>query len=47
MKPFAKSSRGFQSVLLQPLDAWSRYRIALTGVVVAALVFAAGVSLWR
>jgi Tfp pilus assembly protein PilO len=47
MKPFAKSSRGLQSVLLQPLDAWSSYRIALTGVVVAALVFAAGVSLWR
>ena len=47
MNSFDKSSRGFQSVLLQPLDAWSSYRIALTGVVVAALVFAAGVSLWR
>jgi hypothetical protein len=45
MNRLAKSSHGFQ--LLQPLDAWSGYRIALTGAVVAALVFAAGVSLWR
>ena len=43
MNLFAKSSCG----MLQPLDAWSSYRIALTGVVVAAMVFAAGVSLWR
>jgi len=47
MNRFAKSSRGFQLLLAQPLDAWSDYRIAFTGVVVAALVFAAGVSLWR
>ena len=47
MNPFDKSSRGFQSALFQPLDAWGSYRIALTGAVVAALVFAAGVSLWR
>src|SRR5882757_6993879 len=45
MNRLAKSSHGFE--LLQPLDAWSGYRIALTGAVVAALVFAAGVSLWR
>lgn len=45
MNRLAKSSLGFQ--LLQPLDAWSGYRIALTSVVVAALLFAAGVSLWR
>ena len=43
MNLFAKSSSG----MLQPLDAWSSYRIAVTGVVVAALVFAAGVWLWR
>lgn len=47
MNSFAKSSRGIQSLLLQPLDAWSRLRIALTGVVVAVVVIAAGVSLWR
>src|SRR5471032_1275885 len=43
MNLFAKLSSG----MLQPLDAWSSYRIAVTGVVVAALVFAAGVWLWR
>ncbi|SAL63153.1 Pilus assembly protein, PilO [Caballeronia udeis] len=41
-----KSSREFQLLLHEPLDAWSGYRIALTGVVVAVLVFAGGVSLW-
>jgi hypothetical protein len=45
MNRLAKSSHGFQ--LLQPLDAWSGYRVALTGVVITALLFAAGVSLWR
>jgi Tfp pilus assembly protein PilO len=45
MNRLGKSSREFE--LLQPLDAWSGYRVALTSVVVAALVFAAGVSLWR
>lgn len=45
MNRFAKSSHGFE--LLQPLDAWSGFRIALTSAVVAALLFAAGVSLWR
>jgi Pilus assembly protein, PilO len=45
MNRLAKSSHGFQ--LLQPVDAWSGYRVALTGVVIAALLFAAGVSLWR
>lgn len=45
MNRLAKSSHGFQ--LLQPLDAWSGYRIALSGVVIAVLVFAGGVSLWR
>jgi Tfp pilus assembly protein PilO len=47
MNRFDKSSREFQSLLAQPLDAWSGYRVALTSVVVATLVFAAGVSLWR
>jgi hypothetical protein len=45
MNRLGKSSHGFE--LLQPVDAWSGYRTALTGVVIAALVFAAGVSLWR
>jgi Pilus assembly protein, PilO len=45
MNRLAKSSHGFE--LLQPPDAWSGYRIAFTSVAVAALVFAAGVSLWR
>jgi Tfp pilus assembly protein PilO len=45
MNRLAKSSRGFE--LLQPLDAWSGYRIALTSVAIAVLVFTAGVSLWR
>jgi hypothetical protein len=45
MNRLAKSSRGFQ--LLQPLDAWRGYRIALTGIVIAVLLCAAGASLWR
>jgi Tfp pilus assembly protein PilO len=52
MTRFAKPSHAVQDIsflrlLLQPVDAWSGYRIALTGVVVAALVFAAGATLWR
>jgi Tfp pilus assembly protein PilO len=47
MNRLAKSPHAFQLLLLQPVDAWSRYRIALTGVVVVALVFTAGVSLWQ
>ncbi len=52
MNRFAKPSHAvhdidFLRLLLQPIDAWSGYRIALTGVVVAALVFAAGASSWR
>ncbi len=52
MNRFAKPSHAVQDsaflrLLLQPVDAWSDYRIALTSVVVAALVFAAGAALWR
>lgn len=34
-------------LLAEPLDVWSSYRIAVTGVVVAALAFASGAWLWR
>lgn len=52
MNRFAKPSHAVQDtaflrLLLQPADAWSGYRIALTSVVVAALVFVAGATLWR
>jgi Tfp pilus assembly protein PilO len=52
MNRFAKPSHAgqdaaFLRLLLQPVDAWSGYRIALTSVVTAALVFAAGATLWR
>jgi Tfp pilus assembly protein PilO len=52
MNRFAKPSHAVQDaaflrLLLQPVDAWSGYRLALTGGVVATLVFAAGASLWR
>lgn len=47
-KPFhAVQDTNVLRLLLQPVDAWGGYRITLTGVVVAVLVFAAGASLWR
>ena len=44
MKP---SYANFRGLLAEPVDAWSNYRIAVTGVVAGALVFALGAALWR
>ncbi|OTP79694.1 type 4a pilus biogenesis protein PilO [Caballeronia sordidicola] len=44
MKP---SYANLLSLLSEPLDAWSNFRLAVTGVVVGALVFALGTALWR
>jgi Tfp pilus assembly protein PilO len=44
MKPSYATLSG---LLAEPVDAWSNCRIAVTGVVVGALVFASGAALWR
>jgi Tfp pilus assembly protein PilO len=44
MKPSYVNLHG---LLAEPIDAWSNYRIAVTGLVVGALVFASGAALWR
>lgn len=41
------SYANFRELLAEPVDAWSNYRIAVTGVVVGALVFGSGAALWR
>jgi Tfp pilus assembly protein PilO len=47
-KPSQKDARAsLLRMALEPLDAWSVRRIALTGLVLGVLVFAAGVHLWR
>jgi Tfp pilus assembly protein PilO len=45
--PLFHSETGFLQMALQPLDAWSRRRVALTGLLVGALVFGSGARFWR
>jgi Tfp pilus assembly protein PilO len=45
--PVSHSETGFLQMALQPLDAWSRRRVVVTGLLVGALVFGLGAKLWR
>lgn len=45
--PHALQRANLFGLLAEPVDAWSNCRIAVTGVVVGALVFASGAALWR
>jgi Tfp pilus assembly protein PilO len=38
---------GLLRMALQPVDAWSRRRVAVTGLLVGVLVFGLGIWLWR
>jgi Tfp pilus assembly protein PilO len=45
--PQFHSETGLLQMALQPVDAWSRRRVAVTGLLVGALVFGLGTRLWH